>query len=245
MTQPSSEEFAAFVAETAAAFEYPATPNVAAQVRRHPPTPQRRALVWRSALAVILLTLCLGITLTVPTARAALVEFLQIGAVRIGLLPNDQVAAPLALQAVSILDLGEEVSLKTASEIISPRPPGFPPALGRPAVAFAQNVRAREPVITYVWPQTEERPQITLTLIELPQFGMKWAAGEQIITTEVLDQEAIWIEGPHRLDLRDGRPGGPEIVATNVLIWTMGNVTYRLEGDIPLLQARQIAESWP
>lgn len=245
MTQLSDEAFAAFVAETAAAFEYPPTPIPAERVThtKRPALAYGLAPGQRPALALaFVFALVVAALLMVPPARATMFDFLQQGAIRIGLLPAGTNAAPPDVQPTSIIDLGQEVPLEQAARII-PLQPGYVAALGPPTTAYAQNLLAREPVVTYVWAKTDVRPQLALTLIALDQFGQKWAAGEQVTATTVLNQPAIWIEGPHRLDLGNGRLGERAVTATNVLLWSRDGLTLRLEGDFDLVQARRIAES--
>lgn len=246
MNEPALEHLETRLKETAAAFEYPPTPDIAAGVRRRLAAPKsgiQSARRWAVAAAIALLICLLAIT-AVPPARAALLKFLQIGAVRINLLPESQ--APLSEpQPLSILNLGEPLTLDEAGAIITLRDPATPPLLGEPDAIYGQNLLYREPVISFLWFAAEDRPQILLTQIELPQFGLKWAAGEQILQTAVSGQPAVWIAGPHLFDLSEGRIDQSARMATNVLIWSAGDTTFRLEGDIPLAEARQIAESWP
>src|SRR3990172_5034110 len=104
-----AERWQAHLAAVAAGFPYPATPNLAPAVRRalgpaaSRPAP-RRGLAWAGLAAAGMLIAAL---LAVPGVRAGLLEFLQIGAVRIQLGPT---ATP------------------TASPTAAPSPSGTPPA---------------------------------------------------------------------------------------------------------------------
>jgi hypothetical protein len=55
----------------------------------------------------------------------------------------------------------------------------------------------------------------------------------------------VWIEGAHPLQFETGDFDVQIIVDSNVLIWTEGAVTYRLEGQLSLDEAIQLAESLP
>jgi hypothetical protein len=54
---------------------------------------------------------------------------------------------------------------------------------------------------------------------------------------------ALWLVGPHALLLRSGEMDYRTLVQGNVLIWELGETTYRLETDQPLQEAIRIAES--
>ncbi len=249
MNERSVERFAEIVRDSAASFEYPPTPDVAGEVRgRLSPAraPRRPAMRW-ALVAILVLIIGLLVATAVPPVRAALLKILHIGAIQISLLEDPQASAGMLAeqQALSITDLGEAMSLEEAGAHVTLRDPAYPPALGRPDAIYGQNLLYREPVISFFWRATRERPPITLTQIEIPNFAFKWVAGEQVLETEILGQPAVWIEGPHLLDLGSGQVDQVTRVATNVLIWNAGEATYRLEGEISLEEAREIAESWP
>lgn len=249
MNDRSTERLEATLKEAAAAFQYPPTPDLARDVRPHFARPASRpqpAMRWAVAVAMALL-LCLLVATAVPPVRAALLSVLQFGAIQINLLQEAETPATgsgAEMQMVSIADLGETISVEEAADLITLRDPTYPPALGLPDAIYGQNLLYREPVISFFWQATSERPQILLTQIGIPQFGVKWALAEQVLETTVSGQPAVWIEGPHLFDLVDTTIDQETTIATNVLIWSAGNITYRLEGDLTLPQARAIAESW-
>jgi hypothetical protein len=84
MNEPAFDRYEAGLGEIAALFPYPPTPDIAAKVRgtlaseaARPGLPQRWVLV-----AVVIAVMLAGV-LAVPQVRAAMVDFLQLGAVRI------------------------------------------------------------------------------------------------------------------------------------------------------------------
>jgi hypothetical protein len=250
MNETYPEHLEEQIREAAAAFPYPPTPDIAGAVHARLMPPQQaarghRRLATAAVAALILCLLAAMVAVTaVPQARAALLRILQIGAIQINLLEEPLPAAREPMQPISIADLGREINWEEARDLVTIPDPPFPPVLGRPAAIYGQNLLYREPVVTYFWPAEQERPQILTTLIALPQMGLKWAAGEQFSAAEVAGQPAAWIEGPHLFDLEQGRTDPSTRVATNVLIWSDGQITYRLEGDLSLAEALQIAESW-
>jgi len=58
-------------------------------------------------------------------------------------------------------------------------------------------------------------------------------------------RRAIWAEGPYVLQFRRGNRVDYDsaVGRGRVLIWTEGAITYRLETDLSLAEAVQIAES--
>jgi hypothetical protein len=251
MTEPSLERFEQAVGSIAAELPYPPTPDVAGAVRARLQVALPRP--WRlrrwAVAALIALLLALLVAIAVPPVRAALLRVLRIGAMQINLVDDPQQAslpdAAAPRQPMSILDLGEEMNLAEAAAVVTLADPPFPPTLGEPDAIYGQNLLYREPVISFLWRARGERPQILLTHIGLPQFALKWAAGEQVTETDVRGRPAIWIAGPHRLDLASGAADHVTAIPTNVLIWDDGRITYRLEADLKLEEALQIAESWP
>ena len=246
MNDSQTDLFAERLRDLAEEFPYPPTPDIAGAVRRPRgrTRPARRA-AWRWAAALLLLcALALLLISAVPPARAALLRFLTIGAVRINLLEETPAAPAAPAQPVSILDVGRPLSLAEAGELITLRQPPYPPALGPADAIYGQNLLYREPVISFLWQPAAGRPQILLTQIAIPQFGAKWAAGDQLQETEINGRPAYWIEGPHLFNLDNAQIDQGRLIAANVLIWTAGGSTFRLESDLALAEARRIAESW-
>ena len=55
--------------------------------------------------------------------------------------------------------------------------------------------------------------------------------------------QAAWTEGPYLLNKRYGDVAEMRLLQGHVLIWVEETVTYRLESDLPLAEAVQVAES--
>ena len=106
------ERFEAQVRALARALPYPPTPDLARRMRTTPaPARPIRRLAWVIVLLAILVSL-----LAVPPVRAALIEFFQIGGVRIYLAPT-----PTATRSPST---------GTPAPTVTPRPtPTFLPSL--------------------------------------------------------------------------------------------------------------------
>ncbi len=245
---------------------YPTTPDLVSavgrrlRVARGRPSPVRTRLAW--ALVVVLVAA--ATVASVPEVRAGLLEFLQLGAVRIRLIEPTPTATSFPLPAgigtprpptaapspsptplSSILDLAGRTTLQGAQaragfEILLP---SYPEDLGPPDEVFLQNLGG--PLVVLVWLDSQEPGRVEFSL---HQFGSGSAAAEKsapevILQTSVNGREALWTEGPHMLQMANGDHRLVRLVEGNVLIWVEGEITYRLETDLPLDEAVRIAES--
>jgi hypothetical protein len=242
MTDEMTEFWPKQIAETAVHFPYPPTPDIAGAVqqRLQPRPPHSRARRWAVALAVLLVLLAAGL-LAIPPVRAALFEWLRIGAIDVFIVeeaPVMETAVPL-----SIIDLGEPLTLAEAQAAF-PQTLRLPSDWDRSGTVYSHHLFGEMPVMTMRW-QTTDGVTITLSQIAAPYLGTKWASGGQVVETAVHGKTAVWIEGAHPLQFETGDFDVQIIVDSNVLIWTEGAVTYRLEGQLPLDEAIQLAESLP
>jgi hypothetical protein len=215
----------------AVAIDFPDTPDIASNVRRHLPERRRASWSWRVAVAVAIAVLAAGAAFAVPQARSAILRFFGVGAVQIELvdrLPEVRPAAPL--------ELGDAIDPADA-----PFPLLHSDLLGKPDTVYRLG-----DVVTLLY-GTPERVRILVTEIagsdSTPEVGKKLAAtGTHVEFVPIRGSEGpgVWIEGrPHVVLL----PGGAPRLAANTLIWTHGDLTLRLEGAASLTQAVEIAES--
>lgn len=257
------EAWEARLRRTTQAFPYPATPDVAGAVRARlaaessPKAAPRagsisRRLVW----AALLVLLILGGLLAVPQVRARVIEFLQIGAIRIFLAeptptptpgPHTPTPQPSPTPLASLLNLAGETTLAEAEQRagFSIRLPAFPADLGLPDHVFLQDMNG--PVVVLVWLDPARPGGIRLSL---HQFGPGTFAEKgnpvTVLETQVKGQRAIWAEGPHLLQIWRGSEVDYDLrrlVEGRVLIWTEGELTFRLESDLALEEAIKVAES--
>jgi len=244
--------------------DYPRTPDIVGSVmtRLRPSTRSRlisRRLAW--SLAIILI-LCSSLML-IPPARAAILEFIQIGVVRIFRAeptplspPNQEVPstmapvtatpAPTSLPLIPILEnLAGEMTLQEARQKVSYSIllPSYPPDLGSPDRIFVQDADGAMAIL--VWIDHEKPDQILMSLHFIPSGS--WAIDKMdptlIQETTVNGQRAIWAIGPYPLRLYNGDLQYMRLIDGHVLIWTDEDITYRLETDLPLEEAIKIAES--
>jgi hypothetical protein len=226
----------------AAAFTYPATPDLSARLSL--PSARRRSgsrLAWSYAAALLAL-LAMGV-LAVPEARAGLIEFLRFGAIRLILGPST--ATPVATRIPVLTPTFPPLSGRTSLEDARTSArfpillPTYPADLGPPDEVYFQEFAGQ--VVVTVWHAAGGVPRLALYHITERNFALK--AVEIIEQTTVNGLRAIWVRGPHLVQFQDLRMGEIQLVAGDVLIWTEGGVTYRLESQVSLDEAVQIAES--
>jgi hypothetical protein len=262
-----NEQWEARLQQLARRFPYPPTPDITGAVRAQlaeesrlkPELPPRR-LAW----AALLVLLILAGLLAVPQVRAALVEYLQIGAVRIFLIeptltptptagtsleekPVTTTPHPTPTPLASLLDLAGETTLAEAAKQAGfpIRLPAYPSDLGPPDRVFLQQIGG--PVVVLVWLNPAQPEQVRLSLQQLGPgtFAEKGNPGV-VQETKVNGQQALWAEGPYVLQFRRGNQVDYDfrrLVEGRVLIWAEGDITYRLESDLSLEEAVRVAES--
>lgn len=215
-------------------------PRVLGRIGTARPAPRRRRLVL--AFAVLALATLLA-TLAIPDARSALLRFLQIGGDRIELVDELPVVAPSPPELDLIL--GERVTLDEA----------------RRRAAFDLLELEEEPASVYigdrgtVWFLYGRPDAVRLLVAQTPRleidesFLLKKLAGAGTIveTTTVRGAPAYFVSGaPHVVILVDENGFGvteSARLARDVLVWEEDGRTVRLEGDLTLAEASELAES--
>jgi hypothetical protein len=199
------DQFEARVRAVARDFPYPATPDIARAVRQQLATPvtrltPRRQLGWAVALIVVALLAALS----VPQVRAALIEFIQIGAVRLNLIPPTPtpppptptgtrgptaVPTPLPTPLASVLNLRGETTLADARQKanFTVLLPGYPPDLGEPDHVFVQEQAV--PIVVLVWLDPNDPTRVQMSLHEIGPGS--WALDKMGITKEGIRKEGL------------------------------------------------------
>ena len=278
-------QWQARLAVMASALPYPPTPDLAARWRAgskvarvlarpaqrprlSPPRPV--ALAWALAALVI----ALAALLAVPAVRAGLIEFLQIGSVRIIFVPS---ATPTAAPTATLPGPASPVAAATATPRPTPSPsptpllsvldlagqttyadaqarvsftldlPAYPPDLGRPDAAYVQDLGG--PAVMLVWLEPGDPSRVRLALQYLSSSATvdkmlrQDATPAGIETATVNHQLAFWTSGPYVVRTRSGEFVTTRLIGGHVLIWTEGQLTYRLETGLSLAEAVKLAES--
>jgi hypothetical protein len=255
-------------------FSYPGTPNVAEAVmlrlKLQPQVPRlfARKFVWVMAIVVVLFSALM----LVPPVRAAVLEWIQIGIVRI--FPREPVPAPppTSLPSVqpsvgivpvmatpaptlsippetpvpfSFLDLAGETTLAEAQTRVDfpILVPSYPKDLGLPDKVYLQEQGS--PMLILIWldPTNPKRVRLSLHTIAPGSWGIDKLRPKVIQQITVNGQPGVWTEGPYFLQLHNGDFEVVRLIAGHVLIWTQDKLTYRLETDLSLEEATRIAES--
>jgi hypothetical protein len=230
-------------------FAYPPTPDLAPAVLAHLPSRlQRPPRIRPAARTLSLLAVMLALLLAVPSARAAVLEILEVGIVRI-LLGSPQaptLAAPSPTPGVAgaTFDLAGRVTLQEArAQFPYPiRLPGFPADIGEPDLVYLQDLEGAAVIL--IWLDPDDPSQFRFSLQAFTDDSHIWKLDPALLgRPEVNGREAYWTRGPYLILTESGGQGASRLVEGYALIWADGDLTYRLEGDLTLEEALQIAES--
>jgi hypothetical protein len=259
----------------ASALEYPRTPDIAGSVTGRlrsfsSPTgrgvkgegqPRLLSRTWAWSLTIIL-TLASSLML-IPPARAAILEFIQIGVVRIfrpepasAPLPFDPfpvtatpatvIPEPASQPLIPLLEslAGETTLAEARKQVDDPiLLPAYPPELGEPDRVFVQYTE--EPLTILVWLDPMRPESVAMSLYSIPagSWVINKFAPKIIQETSVNGQAAVWAVGPYPFILRNREVEVRRLMEGHVLIWAEEDVTYRLETDLSLEEAVKVAES--
>jgi hypothetical protein len=99
-----------------------------------------------------------------------------------------------------------------------------------------------------VWVDPQHPDHVRMALNELSSDAYVYKLAPQLVQeTQVHGQRALWTTGPYLLQI--GSVSNQDnalrrlVTASHTLIWTEGDITYRLECDVSLQEAVRIAES--
>jgi hypothetical protein len=243
---PDTAEVEAALRSLGSALAYPSAAGVAPAVtariaamrprgRRLPALPasarRRRAIVAIAAAAL----------LTVIAAAARL----SIGAVTIR-----EGASPASPPPVESVALGRPATLQSAGRALGAPLATLPP-LGPPAAVYLDRV-SQGTRVALAWRPAPGLPAIPAlhwgaVLIELrgdSALAAKtlYPAGGSLRTVEVHGADGYWITGVHELDVVTSSGPQRSMVSGNVLLWTRGDATLRLETVLPQAAAVSLAE---
>lgn len=258
MNESQQELFEKQLLSIAKPMDYPRTPAVADSVMKHLDISPRsrfvsRPLAWS---LTFLLLLCASLML-IPSARAALLEFIQIGVVRIfraeptPLAPPNEEFPLAATPATSeplipmLENLAGEMTLEEAQQTVD-YPlllPSYPPDLGRPNHVFVQDADGDMTILVWIDPQQPDEVLLSLHFLPPGSWAIKKVNPTLIQETTLNGQRALWTIGPYPIRFSDGDLDFIRLIDGHVLIWFDGQMTYRLETDLSLEEALKIAES--
>jgi len=267
MNELERELFEKQLISIAIGLEYPRTPDIAGRIRvmtRLRPSARPRFISRKLAWSLAFILILFSSLMLIPPARAAILEFIQIGIVRI--FPRSTEPTPEAIRTAtpeSIQPLTATPSIPSATLIPMLRRiageatladarqkvdypillPTYPPDLGQPDHVFVQD--ADGAMVILVWLDPQQPGAIKMSLHFIPERSWAINKVEPVVVQEttVNGQRAIWAVGPYPLRLSNGSIEFTRLIEGHVLIWADGDVTYRLETDLSLDEAVKIAES--
>lgn len=230
------------LAEVATAVDWPRTPELAAAVERRlaaEPAPHRRRFARPLAVALAVAVAALGALLALsPGARSAFLEIFGIEGATVVRLEELPPVEAVAREAI----LGRRVALDAPAVRRVPVPRGA----GRPGAAYVHE----SGMVTLVW-SSGGRPRLLLSAVRgrRSEWILKKAGGGGTTVREVdVDgADGLFLTGrPHYFAFvtADGREWGGEFaLARDVLLWNDGATLYRLEGELSLEEALELARS--
>jgi hypothetical protein len=249
--------------------DYPRTPDVARSVMtRLRPVTRPRFISRRLAWSLTIILVLFSSLMLIPPARAAIIEFIQIGIVRIlrntptppptpfeespsTMIPSTMIPAtatpgPTLQPLIPLLEsLAGEMTLQEAQQAVD-YPlvlPSYPTDIGRPDRIFVQDAEGDMAILVWVDPQPPERVLMSLHFIPAGSWAIDKANPATIQEVSVNGTRAIWTVGPYPLRMHNGDIEFVRLINGHVLIWAEGDITYRLETDLPLEEAIKIGES--
>lgn len=216
------------------------------------PSP-RRTRPRRIVLALAATAIVLGTVAAIAPARNAILDFFDIGGVRVVTTPHLSPPTPSPQQSTTAgatNPLGQriDVARARARAPFALRLPGIP-ATG-PDDVFVQTPPA-DGAYALVWRHARDvaRGRLILTEFRGQLFAEKLLdpSVTTVQTTSVDGVTALWLSGgPHTfgyLDSSGAFQTGTTRGVGDVLIWERSGVTYRIEGAASLTQALRVAAS--
>ena len=213
--------------------------------RRRPP--RRRIVVLAAATLVLVLG---GLVAFSPGIRAAILRFFGLPGVRI-----EMVETPPPSSPADELRLGRRVTLTEAAAQVNFEL-AVPVVLGDPDRVHLSGV-AYQPIVSMVYEPRSGLPAAEGTNVGAVLSELRATTDQSLIqkltdsgaTVESVDvngELGYWVEGPHTVLVLDenGNPVEDRArLAGNTLLWSRGEITYRLEVDVTKDEALRIARS--
>lgn len=214
--------------------DFPPQPDLTSGVRAR--LERRRLFGWRAvAFAAALVAVAFGIAMAVPPARSAILRFFHIGAATV-----EQVSTlPAARQRPLAAGLGRPLARRPA-ELRAHLRIRLPDVKGPKPTRYYAQPGLIATLITY-----RDKP-VLLAEMRDDQVGLlkKFTSPSSKVEPVQLGSNGLWVQGSHVLAWQFGLAETRQIetrLAGNVLIWLVGNTTYRLEGDLPKNRLLELA----
>jgi hypothetical protein len=214
---------------------FPATPDLASAIRgrlERPPRFLRRPVAIALAVAVVA---AIAAAFAVPQSRSAILDWLglrNVSVVRVEKLP--------AVPAQGRLDLGSRVTLDEAKR----RAPWLLLPDTEPDSVWV-NESLPGGKVSLLW-GTPSNVRLLLTEFTGQTYIEKVIEGDTQVERVKIGNAGAWFHGPHVVMFqdRDGRFRESHArLAASTLVWQLGDVTLRLEGNLTKDEALRIART--
>ncbi len=246
---------------------YPRTPDIAGRVMsRLQPATKPRFIFKGWARSLTLIVVFIFSLMLIPPVRAAVLEFIQIGIVRIfprsteSPIDSPQTATPQSFVPATatpyvgfypllsdLSRLAGERTLSQAQDLVAPYYPiplpAYPSDLGEPDHVFVQDADGSMTILVWLDPNDTEKVLLSLHIVPEGSWAIHKSEPVTIQETQVNGQRAVWAVGPYPLRYSNGDLDFTRLVVGYVLIWVEGEITYRLESALPMEEAIKVAES--
>lgn len=251
-------EFENQLRSIAAEMEYPPTPDIAGRfTARIKSTFRPRLFPRKLAWSLTVMLVLLSSLLLIPPARAAIIEFIQIGIVRLFPQPVEDVAPDIQKPSTatpnaelpSLIPLLNKISGETTlagAQRTASYPlllPTHPEGIGVPDHVYVQESEGEITVLAWMDSQQPGRVEMSLHFIPAGHWAINKMGPTVIEETEVKGHRALWTQGSYPLIMSNGTIDFIRLIEGHVLIWTNGDITYRLETDLSVEEAVMVAES--
>jgi hypothetical protein len=253
-------DFETQLRSVASGMDYPPTPDIARAVAARLRVPPTRSMSRTYTRSLVFALVLLASSLLIPSVRAAVLEFIQVGVVRIfraEATPVSQeipatkmpVAATPSATLPSLLPFLEQMAGETTlqhAQHMTEYPillPMYPAGLGEPDRVFVQDAEGPMTILVWLDPQQPDQVKMSLHFIPNGSWAVEKFSPQAIDETSVNGNPAVWAVGPYPILFQNGEMKVSRLVNGHVLIWENGEVTYRLETDLSMEEAVKIAES--
>jgi hypothetical protein len=231
--------------------DYPRTPDIAGAVTarlraslggrggRGKGLPRFTLRARRLAWSLMIILILFSSLMLIPPARAAVIEFIQIGVVRIfraeptplappnrenpsTMIPVTATPIPTSQPLIPILEkLAGEMTLAEAQKVVN-YPillPSYPPNLGGPDRVFVQDVDGNMVVLVWIDPQQPDQVLMSLHFIPTGSWAIDKEKPTSVQETTVNGQRAVWAVGPYPVRYSNGDYDFIRLINGHVLIW--------------------------
>jgi hypothetical protein len=121
--------------------------------------------------------------------------------------------------------------------------PSYPPDLDEPDRIFVQEADGDLTILIWIDPDQPSQVLMSLHIIPSGSWAVEKMNPALVQETQVNGRRAIWAVGPYPIRFSNGDLDFVRLVDGHVLIWTDGEITYRLETELELEEAIKVAES--